>query len=1066
MAVNAIELILRARDEATAVVQGVVARARALPAPEPIVLRATDQITTAAQSATRAVAGLRDREVALTAQDQVTPLIRGVQQQIAGVRVPPIPVTARDEASATIRAIARTPVPRVEVTVDLRDQATPQMQALTRTLASLSRTAVRLEAVDGISAPVQQAVRALGLLHDRRVTLHAVSDIPAEAARAAAAVGALRDRSVSLEATNGIPAAVEQAQRLLRGLQGAAVALTARDEATPRVRALQQALQALGRHEVTVAARDEATALFRRVRGELQALSGRTIVLAGEDRVTPVAQRVRQALTGVAVPPVVLTARDEVTARVRAIQQTLQTIPRREVTIAARDEATERFRAITRGLQPRPVEIPVTVRDEATQRLRTIQREIATQAATPVVAPAVRAPGVALPTPTPQQPQAPAAARGAAAAAATLPAVTLPGVQDIGRQIDQLRERIGNLRQSFAGVTAGGLAAIPPVVQDVANGIRTAVQVTGNLGRAMLGLSGAGGVLTIAALGAAFHQLSNVLEQDIAKVSAFNAALRSLDAGPVVAALQQANAEVEKLGELATRVQRGGFGGVLARAQGGTQWLLEALGLSTPPEELAKRAQEQARVVLQVREGIAARGTEAARLAQQRASLGVDLQQALGAGNTLGAAAIRGQIEDLAAAQRALERSKFIAEQAAQRPAGIAPTPARLDLEARELAKFDEQTALDKKQRDAEIRQQEEAAAQNRLQHTLRQIEAEKDLDVARAQNAARRAAAEAQVGGTVEQQVAIQLAGIARVRDAEVRAITDAANARARAARGPTREEDVLAIRREEQQQQALLAQRVEGQITDIVTRAVEERRQLQERLFSVQVTLGERSLQQELARHQAAARSAQVGSAAQIQALERVAAVQTQLRAQLEALIESTIQRAEAAQSAGTSIPGRAGEVTQGVRASDLTLAQFDLDERIRRAQVARDVFQQGGTVTPQELREVLAVPTLQSQAQVNPFDDFRLGANRQVRDLESAGSRPAGQRIRAAVNEAGELSLEDDFEQGERAAKALTDQVERLVTVMKEAKGVAPDIARGVYEALGDLLRMKGLQHGVLQ
>lgn len=177
------------------------------------------------------------------------------------------------------------------------------------------------------------------------------------------------------------------------------------------------------------------------------------------------------------------------------------------------------------------------------------------------------------------------------------------------------------------------------------------------------------------------------------------------------------------------------------------------------------------------------------------------------------------------------ERRKLLAEQydEAERR--------RAEAAAQQQDAFDKKRAAD-----------EERAAQRRAQMQLQEIEGERAIAVAVAESEARRAEADAKRRGHIEDTVQAQLTGILRVREAELAAIRESANARAAAATGPGREEEVLAIRRAEERQTRLTNLRASGQAAGVAeqaqaARARQERereaaRQAEERRIDVQMS------------------------------------------------------------------------------------------------------------------------------------------------------------------------------------------------------------------------------------
>jgi hypothetical protein len=322
------------------------------------------------------------------------------------------------------------------------------------------------------------------------------------------------------------------------------------------------------------------------------------------------------------------------------------------------------------------------------------------------------------------------------------------------------------------------------------------------------------------ALGAYMQSVEEATKQQVA----FNEALRGFSATPFVAELKKANREIEEHAERSKSVV-----GTLINLWQDAR--IRPPG-DTPEERRDTNAREAAiRQQLEGEQRLRQSMAQAAAIEERR--LETERRAALEQGNTAAADAAARQVEEVAArrmqAQRdALNAERRMRESTYQELGQQVPAAVSADLEQRaaNLEAQADQQRLERQRRNAEqVQRYDEQATQRREQQNLRILESERALEQARLQAATRLELAAAQRTGNIEQAFAVQLRGIAAVRDAELRAIAEAADARARMARGPGREDEVLAIRRQEQAQVQQTNLRAATEVLQAQERAVQDR-------------------------------------------------------------------------------------------------------------------------------------------------------------------------------------------------------------------------------------------------
>jgi hypothetical protein len=533
-------------------------------------------------------------------------------------------------------------------------------------------------------------------------------------------------------------------------------------------------------------------------------------------------------------------------------------------------------------------------------------------------------------------------------------------------------------------------------------------------------------------------------------------AFNSFDPAPFLGRLAEANKAMDTL------AQRG-------QSRLGTLRQMATEAISGRPEERQRQAAAPVILREQIQAGASLRDVLSQREDARMAAALDRARELRRLGDVSGAAQAQAEAEASAArrlqyAEQQLNFERRIAEQ----QANAARLPFLRGREFEERAgMLREQAEQGREQRAQAAAQQqremEEAIAQRRLKSELRTIEAEQQLGVAAAQAQARRQAAEAERLGTVERATEAQLQGILRVRDAELRAISETANARARAARGPTREEDVLAIRKQEALETTRLNLSTAEQVQQVTEQALQQRQLREEQFRGIQRSLGQITAEQELAYQQKIMAGAEKMSQAWLTAYQAIADLQRQMQADANAALDAFLARLkdlpkDLPGGGGQRAPFSIGDARGGIRPSDVLLGQFDVDEQLRKAKTARDVFAAGGTVSPQELEAIRNIPHLERQAAQAPVDQIRalLG---QGPVGPSAGGRMGP--ITMLRNAAGELTIADDFTKATESATQLTTAVQGLSTALKDLQ-VSPGFAAKLSQDLADTLTFLGARH----
>lgn len=350
---------------------------------------------------------------------------------------------------------------------------------------------------------------------------------------------------------------------------------------------------------------------------------------------------------------------------------------------------------------------------------------------------------------------------------------------------------------------AGGVAALGTALGGAAGG---GSALLGSLGGVVGMIGGPYGLAISAGIGmmSSWAASADEAAEEQAKL---NRAALNFDAGPFVAQLEKANAEVDKLASRGTS-----FFGTMRQ-------LIGEFAGGEKPEDARRKALEPVILRDQLAGEAADRQARAAREQLQVDRATHEAARLRREGDAEGANAAAAQAEAHAAKRLALTLEILNAE---RRIAETQYTSTGRPIPESVASAFQEKEKLAREQADtATQRRQEQAAdAQKRLdeqriqresQATLKRVEGEKAIELALLDQKTKREIAEAERLGDIERAERAQIASINRVRDAEIKAIRESADARARAARGPTREEDVLAIRREEER--AIRLQQIRAQ-------------------------------------------------------------------------------------------------------------------------------------------------------------------------------------------------------------------------------------------------------------
>jgi hypothetical protein len=253
------------------------------------------------------------------------------------------------------------------------------------------------------------------------------------------------------------------------------------------------------------------------------------------------------------------------------------------------------------------------------------------------------------------------------------------------------------------------------------------------------------------------------------------------------------------------------------------------------------------------------------------------------------------------------------------------------EMEATEIEHTAKITSLAQQRHDAIIDTlgsivETEAATTSSLEQTFRARAAlmaegtRSALDALEKETAARRQAIQARMGGAVGQE---------RVR----------------------LERELTLVAEEEATKRTQIEGRAMADRLRLVRQAQQEQIALQERVFAIQRSLGERSLHDDLARQTSIARGAQAGSQTQLRALEQVAQMTKALSDQAKEFLSSALAASdEVARKAGRE-PSRFVSAT-GIGAS---LAATTA-ERFTQLQAAERTFQAGGEIKREDFESLM--------------------------------------------------------------------------------------------------------------
>lgn len=332
------------------------------------------------------------------------------------------------------------------------------------------------------------------------------------------------------------------------------------------------------------------------------------------------------------------------------------------------------------------------------------------------------------------------------------------------------------------------------------------------------------------------------------------------------------------------------------------------------------------------------------------------------------------------------------------------------------------------------------------------------------------------------------ELALVTRARDAELEGIARVAAERRRAieaARGPFMATELAQLELETAQRRKAAEDRFRQESAAAEARHFEERRSLADQWYQVQLQLGNRSLQEELARQQAIVASTAATSRAQITALQAVATLQSQLRAQATAALDAEIQKAEEAARKAAQAAGLSPEATdRAVRNAPLGPSSgvdslVDL-EKARRAQAVRE---RGGTITAEEGRLLRRLADLEAQERDrqarlfgpsgprNPFEEEGRGPD----IVTQTAGRPSGSdRLRdLGLGQGGEPAFTVAGQQAGQAfadgfAKGLQEReiaplIVEAVTKGRAATQAARALAQQIEAAVVESLQLGGTMQG---
>lgn len=427
--------------------------------------------------------------------------------------------------------------------------------------------------------------------------------------------------------------------------------------------------------------------------------------------------------------------------------------------------------------------------------------------------------------------------------------------------------------------------------------------------------------------------------------------------------------------------------------------------------QMEDAAKKQAALIAQQAKDVGDLRKAAIRTAtQEERGAEADRRAALARDDAAGAAAALKRTQEAIDKRADLERRAVIAERAQATQAafekGEKLSPARgaifderlkqVEMEAaRDRA--DLQNRLDQEaQRNAEeARRREEQATQRREREAVKLIDLSKRIALAQIEAQTTAAAAEEERAGRIDRMYERQLEGINRARDAELAAINATADARARAATGPDREEQVLAIRREQSFQQAA--------VRAGATRDAEDARQ------------------------------------DALRALDR----QDRQREQ---------QRTREAKERTTFARDMLGSVEQTYAANEAMLGQpgvrdtAALDRMIEANRLRRDI----------ELNEIQSRGAAEEVAAMQDLVSFK--QRRGLERAAPGGAETPGTPLQVTRDAAGNAVIATDFAKAAESAAKLTASVKDLGAALKELE-TSPGFAAKLSQDLADTLQFLG-------
>ncbi|HUG36443.1 MAG TPA: hypothetical protein VML54_05800 [Candidatus Limnocylindrales bacterium] len=457
--------------------------------------------------------------------------------------------------------------------------------------------------------------------------------------------------------------------------------------------------------------------------------------------------------------------------------------------------------------------------------------------------------------------------------------------------------------------------------------------------------------------------------------------------------------------------------------------------------------------------------TEIINLTEARDKARADVGLTLAARATRG---VPGAFVPGASQQRGIDTKSAAAEEGRRAAAAASAEQFIVTEEPKQIAALLEKIAADERAGIA-------AAAQLRAENVIRRLEGERAIAQAGLQSLRQVLEAEGARTLSIEARSQLAVRFIGAQRDLELKAIAEVAAAKRAAIEGSgappqVRAEQTLQVDRDATAQRRQLDAKL---ILDGIAnhqKFTDERIALEERWYAAQGALGKRSLQDELARHEAILKATEEGSRRQVEAMERVAA----LRAQIKAMDEA------AGPAKPTGPPPPVDPLTRSI------LLQMGLEQT--RAGKPPDAFHH---LIGREIPD-LAPParggggfnlsSINPHPGSRPDGTFDLGAINPPRSPFEVPRPPDS--ITRSVGLGGEpvfginapdlgapfklaetstAGIVGNLTEANTAARELLGTMAELAGTIKDVGAVAPGIARGVYDALGDLLMFKDAQNG---